>query len=437
MDRRLSLEDLKNERRRQRHAVLSTEERRSRRARCRDTDVPSTASVNVGASFVSVSLGSALEVGQIPGATFEFGESSTASVGLLNARDDLQTCSSISLGPNFEIGEASSASVGQQHGVPVVPSPLPLARHRRQPVGRFGRISAVPIVPWVLPSSPPCLHCGAFRFLRETPGFCCSNGQVCLPPPKVCPILRSLFTDMSEIACDFRQRDRTYNNAFAFTSIGMSTDGDSWLAKDGIYALKVFGQVFHFINPIDGSPNTKDLLQLFFLQSAAELDSELLAVKGLRNDVMSLIVEALSKNPYSVFFKRLRSWDDLKDAHVVLRSNTCLDQRTHNLPTVDEVAAVWRDSDEGDASQRRDIRVYTDGTRGHTIKYYYSCYDTLQYPLLFPNGEPGWHAGIKKIDTVLRSCGRKRKDPCVSFAAADPTNMASAEEILEREEQGT
>ncbi|KAK4487243.1 hypothetical protein RD792_006154 [Penstemon davidsonii] len=143
--------------RRQRHAVLSTEERRSRLARCQDTDVPSIVSANgsvdcdygefvsayvpavspscsgselmpdvsvgsvlvndlsaslissdvrlcagvhsdlprgssvslncyseVGESSVSASLGSALEVGQISGATFELGETSNASVGLLN-----------------------------------------------------------------------------------------------------------------------------------------------------------------------------------------------------------------------------------------------------------------------------------------------------------------------------------------------------------------
>ena len=32
------------------------------------------------------------------------------------------------------------------------------------------------------------------------------------------------------------------------------------------------------------------------------------------------------------------------------------------------------------------------------IKKFYGCYDPLQYPLLFTNGDVGWHHGILKIN---------------------------------------
>ncbi|XP_012841191.1 PREDICTED: uncharacterized protein LOC105961508 [Erythranthe guttata] len=86
---------------------------------------------------------------------------------------------------------------------------------------------------------------------------------------------------------------------------------------------------------------------------------------------MELLIAALSKNPYSIFFKRLQTWNDLRDAHIVIRSNSKLDQRTYNLPTADEVAAVWNDSDGASIERERDIRVYTDGGHNHKVKYHY------------------------------------------------------------------
>ncbi|KAL7145369.1 hypothetical protein ABFS83_07G078300 [Erythranthe nasuta] len=181
----------------------------------------------------------------------------------------------------------------------------------RRVANRFKRMSDIAKIPWILPITPPCSYCGAFRFSREVVGFCCSKGQISLVDPTVCPILHSSFTGQSEVACQFRRRSRTYNNAFAFTSMGIKTDPQSWWAKDGIYALKVIGQVCHFMNPIDGSPNTKDMLQLFFLDTSEDLDPQVLQSKQLRVDIMELLIAALSKNPYSIFFKRLQTWNDL------------------------------------------------------------------------------------------------------------------------------
>ncbi|KAL7103884.1 hypothetical protein ACP275_08G208300 [Erythranthe tilingii] len=296
---------------------------------------------------------------------------------------------------------------------------------------RFKKISNIATIPWVLPHSPPCSYCGEFRFHREGAAFCCSNGQISLVKSVVCPILYSLFTDTSDLAIEFRRRARTYNNAFAFTS--MKTDPNSWWAKDGIYALKVVGQVCHFMNSIDGSPNTKDLLQLFFLDTTETIIPQILQSKDLRTDILALLIAVLSDNPYSIFFKRLKSWDNLQDAHIVIRSNSHLDQRTYNLPTVDEVAAVWKDSDGVSGQCERDIRVFTDGGSAHRVKYHYSCHDPLQYPLLFPKGEPGWHARIKKMGTS--SSPQKRKESCQGQNSINATNASSAEAIFEMEEE--
>merc|ERR1711952_334425 len=43
-----------------------------------------------------------------------------------------------------------------------------------------------------------CQHCGAFKFAKETPGSCCSNGKVDLKPfPRPPPELMNLWTGNS------------------------------------------------------------------------------------------------------------------------------------------------------------------------------------------------------------------------------------------------
>ncbi|KAL3820595.1 hypothetical protein ACJIZ3_006500 [Penstemon smallii] len=419
MDRSSEQRDSRNRRQRERYAALSDEERQRLALRRRANYTRRVSTAVVSSLPPSDEFPYQVHDGVSPLAD---NLSSDVVRGPCSARP----IDPFSMGANFEVGQSSSTSAIVHNEVEI----------QRGPASRFDRIMEVPTVPWVLPTASSCLHCGARRFFREGPAFCCSNKQICLPQSRVCAILHFLFTDMSEIAYEFRQRGRTYNNGFAFTSIGMSTDADSWLAKEGIYALKVFGQVFHYMNPVDGTPNSKDLLQLFFLDSIDELDQSIVEAKGLRSDIMSLIVDALSSNPYSVFFKRLRSWDNLRDTHVVLRKNPCADQRTHNLPTVDEVAAIWRDVPEGDIGCQRDIRVYTDGSRGHKIRYYYGCYDPLQYPILFPYGETGWHAGIKKKKGIAPSTSASLEEPCSGFDAVAPVNLPSAEAVLLQEERG-
>ncbi|KAL3844193.1 hypothetical protein ACJIZ3_001596 [Penstemon smallii] len=301
---------------------------------------------------------------------------------------------------------------------------------------RFERISVVPLTVWALPQRDSCVFCCALKFFREPPGFCCCSGQVVLAPTVACPILWFLYTDVtSEVACEFRRKNRSYNHAFAFTSIGMTIHPDSWWARDGIYALRVLGKVTHFFNPIDGTPNLSGLLQLFFLDTAEDLSDDVLGNRDLRRDVMSLLIQALSDNPYGKFFRRLRSWENLSDARIVIRTTPVLEQKNFNIPTVDEVAGVWKDGDEDVSGCERDIRVYTEEGRTHKVNYYYSCYNPLQYPILFPHGEPGWHPGIAKVVLRRDASSRKRKDLCPNASVVDLGNIGSAARILATEEE--
>ncbi|KAG9144060.1 hypothetical protein Leryth_026969 [Lithospermum erythrorhizon] len=91
---------------------------------------------------------------------------------------------------------------------------------------------------------------------------------------------------------------------------------------------------------------------------------------------------------------------------------------------------MWlgNESDDGNQSELWDIRIYTKSGRSHIIQYYYGCYDPLQYVLMFPHGEPGWHNNIPKVgySTSMKMTSRQQNN----------ASYNSFEEILAREQEG-
>ncbi|KAL0340276.1 UNVERIFIED_CONTAM: hypothetical protein Sradi_4544400 [Sesamum radiatum] len=105
----------------------------------------------------------------------------------------------------------------------------------------FGRLAKIGESPWCLPDAPTCMHCGAIRFHREPPGFCCSNGQVSLSTLDVPEELRDLFFGSSQMALHFKANSRTYNNVFAFTSFGVTYDKELCRNDKNVYTFRVQG----------------------------------------------------------------------------------------------------------------------------------------------------------------------------------------------------
>ncbi|KAK4402453.1 hypothetical protein Sango_0986000 [Sesamum angolense] len=144
----------------------------------------------------------------------------------------------------------------------------------------FGRLAKIGESPWCLPEAPVCMHCGAKKFHREPPGFCCSNGQVSLSALNVPNELRDLFFGSSQMCLHFKANSRTYNNAFAFTSFGVT------------------------------------------------YDKELCRRQG------KLICNCI----FMILRMSLREIPELHDYKIILRADPGLDQRIYNVPTVDQVA---------------------------------------------------------------------------------------------------
>ncbi|KAL6584876.1 hypothetical protein OROMI_004165 [Orobanche minor] len=238
-----------------------------------------------------------------------------------------------------------------------------------------------------------------FAYLKKKIQKLCKSGQISLQLPKMHPLLWDLYTNQScPHAKHFRTRCRSYNNSFAFTSLGMTCDKDLCKKNKGVYTVRVQGTIAHYIDELVPNDGSAKCLQLYFYSANNEVGNRMATFDDLDEDVIRIIMDILTVNPYAVFLRNLRELPNIDNALIVLRADPNLDQRVYNLPLVDHIAAIWEEPFSIEDYNVRDIRVYTKCQESRSIHYYYGCYDPLQYPLLFPFGELGWHVGIKILD---------------------------------------
>ena len=88
----------------------------------------------------------------------------------------------------------------------------------------------------------------------------------------------------------------------------------------------------------------------------------------------------------------LAQYPDTSDVSVCLRVAPGTDTRHYNLPTVDEVAVIL--PTDVSSTEPRDIILRRQGGVLQCISDCHPAYAPLQYPLLFPYGENGWHPAL-------------------------------------------
>ena len=94
-------------------------------------------------------------------------------------------------------------------------------RRRRK---RISLLEQIPVHPSVLPEVPDYMFCRAKRFYMEPPRFCCSAGEIHLTETQMPEKLVQLCRANTPEAREFRLCIRSYNNMFAFTSLGVHYD---------------------------------------------------------------------------------------------------------------------------------------------------------------------------------------------------------------------
>ncbi|GER43330.1 replication protein A 70 kDa DNA-binding subunit A [Striga asiatica] len=257
-----------------------------------------------------------------------------------------------------------------------------------------------------------------------------ADGAIKLASHSTPDVLKELLFSSSEEAKLFRDCIRTVNNQFAFTSLGVKCDKNLTKRNQGIYTFKIQGQMYHFLNDLEASQN----LQLYFHDTEHEVANRFKACPRISESIIEKVMYVLRDNPYAKFFRTLNEITNFDDYKITLKTFPELDQRVYNKPQTSQVAALWLDVEDNQEPSERDIRIYNRSGIPHKIQYYFGCYDPLQYPLLFPFGELGWHQGIEKLRTTV---SKKAAQTYASVPIISPSDMESAEDLIEAEHGGT
>lgn len=269
---------------------------------------------------------------------------------------------------------------------------------------------------------PLCAFCNAKRFEYETPTFCCYNGEVKLSYSKYPDELLSLFTSQLEEGIKFRKNIRAYNSIFSFTSFGVNLDKNLASSRKGVYTFRAQGQIYHDLPSLLPEDRPR-YFQLYFYDTEHEVQNRIKILQdgSFDESITGKLMVVLQNNPYTQIFRSLKDIGSFEDIQIHIASNVKVDQRVYNTPTADQVAAIWIEGNKENVPFERDIVVHAHSGNRHRIKHYFSFYDSLQYPLLFPRGEPGWHQEI---------------DRCTDRNEAFRSTLETPEEIIQKECQG-
>nr|XP_042898738.1 uncharacterized protein LOC107440395 [Parasteatoda tepidariorum] len=240
-----------------------------------------------------------------------------------------------------------------------------------------------------------CISCQALKWKGETPSMCCSNGKIKLcelqTPPE--PLL-ALLTDSSIETVHFQSNIRRYNSCFQMTSFGSGSE----IREQGFMpTFKVQGQVYHRIGSLQPQINDKpNFLQLYFVgdqekQSEQRCRNVLKAKQALVSSLQEMLHE---HNNYVRSFKLAmeKMTPELKVIIQADKTPVGQHERRFNAPNTSEVAVILA----GDVYSSRDIVLELKSNEIKKIAETHRAYDALQYPLMFWQGEDGYHFELRQ-----------------------------------------
>ena len=261
--------------------------------------------------------------------------------------------------------------------------------------------------------SEECQHCGALHWTAERLtkstkdnilfGTCCNSGAVQLPllepPPDA---IRALFTDRDPVSKEFRTNIRQYNNAFAFTSLGVPkrrivTHNHR---GSGPYSFRIQGELCHWSGSLAPAEGEDPVFSQLYIYDPADA----LAARQRNNPELNpLTLETLQdvlwdSHPYAAIYRHaheLLQQDESADYSIRLH---CVgDKRRYNVPVGNEVAVIIPGNEDAEAVGPRDIILHqrADANAFQSLHDGHPAYSCLHYVLLFPTGQHGWHWNLR------------------------------------------
>ena len=151
--------------------------------------------------------------------------------------------------------------------------------------------------------------------------------------------------------------------------------------------------------PADGAVRPRLMYhQLYIYDPQNELENRLGFIPDLNEAVAQRLQEMLHAiNPFVRLFRtgaeRLQANPDM-NLRIIFRDPNRQSNRTYNRPCANEVGGIMLD-DGSVTTHERDIVIERRGAPfPERISYMHPSYMPMQYPLLFPMGDLGWHNAI-------------------------------------------
>lgn len=260
-----------------------------------------------------------------------------------------------------------------------------------------------------------CKYCGSTMWneervnknnLKEEPVFsiCCAKGQIKLPKSKPTPsYLRHVYYD-EEKRSKFRGSQRSYNCVLSMTSTGGNIDHSINKSK-GPSVFRLSGinhHQFGTLLPEDGKQ--PKFCQLYVYDTENEITNRMRVINAqdsgkIDPEILDGLIKMLEENNVLVQkFRQARDRfqeDKITDLKIHIKASRAQNGHENHIMPSDEVAAVIV-GDESFTCGERDILIQNKNVNGarqglERITFIHPKLMALQYPLLFPHAEDGFH----------------------------------------------
>lgn len=247
-----------------------------------------------------------------------------------------------------------------------------------------------------------CLYCHAWKFQRESPGLCCSNGKVSLLPLNEPPEpLKSYVSGINALSKNFLANIIKYNSAFQMTSFGATK-----VINDGFMpTFKIQGQIYHRIGSLLPLPDVESkFLQIYFIgDKESEISQRCAVSQGTKREIISSLRTMLHEhnNLIKLFKIALERMPSNEYKILIKADKTPIGehQGRFNAPASDEIAVIMVGAD----CDKRDIILHRRDLKLERVSETHRSYDALQYPLIFWQGEGGYNFKIMQTNENANS----------------------------------
>lgn len=235
---------------------------------------------------------------------------------------------------------------------------------------------------------------------RPTFSICCRNGQVLLPPEKSPPPFLANLLSGGQKSKHYKKKIRIYNSLFAFTSLGGKIDNSINRGR-APYTFKLCGQNYHLIGSIcPTNGETPKFCQLYVYDTENEIENRQKAVPGGDSTdpsiVQGLLLMLDENNRLVHSFRMARDRfknNEPEEVELELVSCKSASGRPNTVGPSNEVGALIV-GDLEDSCGTRDIVVQMKNKKLQRIFETNAHFMPLQYPLIFPHGDEGFHTKI-------------------------------------------